>query len=188
ALSEVDPFQEQHRDMAEATIMLPAGPAAARVNLAESPLGVLARLKGKDGAPFLGETEFHAGERLRADYTRGQIMPRLSANWDAAIATGRRAGGSTEISDGALAARQRVERALDAVGPELAGVLVDMCCFLKGLETIEAERGWPARSAKIVLKTALGVLARHYDPRPAARKRPAIVAWGTEGFRPTIGG
>ena len=101
------------------------------------------------------DAEFRAGERLRADYTHGNIMPRLGANWVASVASGRRgagAGSMVELTDAALAARQRVEKAIEAVGPELAGVLIDICCFLKGIETVEMERQWPARSAKIMLK------------------------------------
>lgn len=181
-----DPFQDQHRDLETVGIVLPEGPSTATVNRAESPLGQLMRRRDRGGRPFLTEDEFAAGERLRADYERGRIMPRLGANWEAPIATGRRNGTQAELTDSALAARQRVDRALDAVGPELSGVLVDVCCFLKGLETIESERGWPARSAKIVLRTALGALARHYRPGTnTARGR--ILAWGTADYRPEVG-
>ena len=114
-------------------------------------------------------------------------MPRMGANWQATVSSGRRANGIADLTDSALAARQRVDRAIRAVGPELAGVLIDVCCFLKGLEQVETERGWPVRSAKIVLKTALGALARHYaPPRSACHGRP-LLHWGAEDYRPTIG-
>ncbi|MGB3500305.1 MAG: DUF6456 domain-containing protein [Mesorhizobium sp.] len=155
------------------------------VNLAESPLANLMRRRGRDGRAFLSVAEFEAGERLRADFTRARMMPRLGANWDAAISTGKRGQTSTDLTDGAVAARIRVDDAVVAVGPELSGVLIDVCCFLKGLEMVEAERRWPARSAKLMLKAALGSLARHYHP--PRRKRSAILSWGGEGYRPQIG-
>lgn len=167
----------------------PAGPVPV-VNPAESPLSLLARLKDRNGRAFLGDAEFDAGEKLRSDYTRGRIMPRLGVNWDANAAC-RGSGGSdglADLTDAALAARQRVDRALSAVGPELSGLLVDVCCFLKGLELVERERGWPVRSAKVVLKTALAALARHYDPPGARRRNGRSLHWGTEDFRPSFDG
>ncbi|WP_315919446.1 DUF6456 domain-containing protein [Mesorhizobium sp. SP-1A] len=176
------------RDLQLVTVEGGAGPAAALANLSESPLAQLMRRKGRDGRPFLAIREFEAGERLRADYTRGQIMPRLGANWVASVASGRRAdgGGMAELTDAALGARRRVDKAIEAVGPELAGVLVDVCCFLKGLEQVEMERGWPVRSPKIVLKTALGVLARHYFPQENSARRAKPLHWGAEDYRPSI--
>ena len=186
-----EPFLAPAAEPGNAVVETGAGYETLAVNHAESPLGLLHRRKGKDGRPFIDAREFRAGERLRADYTRGRIMPRLGVNWDSAGSAGRRhgeAGGIVELTDAVLVARRRVEKAIEAVGPELAGVLIDVCCFLKGVEQVETERGWPARSAKVVLKTALGVLARHYEPvREAARgAKPAIVHWGTQDFRPSL--
>jgi hypothetical protein len=176
---------ENHRDIATVTVDMGNGPRTAVVNWSESPLGQLMRRRGRAGEPFLSSAEFQAGERLRADYTRGQIMPRLGANWVASVSSGRRDGGIADLTDAALAARMRVDKAVRAVGPELAGVLVDVCCFLKGMEAVEMERGWPARSAKIVLKTALGVLARHYNPEAGGRQRHTL-HWGAADYRPSI--
>jgi hypothetical protein len=180
--------RRQTGEVGVVSVEMDGQPVAALANLSESPLAQLVRRRTKTGAPFLTAREFEAGERLRADYTRGNIMPRMGANWIASVASGKRAGGGVaELTDVALAARMRVEKAIAAVGPELSGVLVDICCFLKGLELVETERGWPVRSAKIVLKTALAALARHYFPQDSAHgSRPVTLHWGTEDYRPKL--
>lgn len=160
------------------------------VDLDESPLAWLARRKGRDGRPLLAPAEVAAGERLRADFTRAQMGPRVTANWEAAVSSGRRGGPSAglDLSEGALAAKERVMRALDAVGPELSGALLDVCCFLKGLEEVERDRGWPARGAKLVLGLALARLARHYGLTVEGTGPGRIVGWGAPDSRPTIDG
>lgn len=90
-----------------------------------------------------------------------------------------------DLTDSAIAARVAVNRALEAMGPELAGVALDVCCFMKGLETVERERQWPARSAKLMLRTALMVLSRHYNP-PMPARRARVEHWGAEGYRPEL--
>lgn len=183
-----DRFQAQHQNRDIRMVELAGSREFVAVNLKESPLAALAQRKGRDGRAFLSAFELEAGERLRADYDFGQIMPRMSANWEAAVSAGRRGGGNTkaDLSDNALAARQRVNAAIEAVGPELAGVLVDICCFLKGLETVETERCWPRRSAKLMLKTALGVLDRHYRPKTRGDNRRNFVHWGAADYRPRV--
>ena len=82
----------------------------------------------------------------------------------------------------ALAGRLRVDRAMRAIGPELSGVLLDVCCFLKGLETVERERQWPARSAKLVLQTRPGAAspATMAWPQPRPANLPGLRHWGDD--------
>ena len=170
-----------------ATMMVEGRAQIVALNLDESPLASLMRRKAKDGAAFLTIDEYNAGERLRADFDKALMMQRVSANWSAAVSGGRRGAhdGLASLTDSAIAARQRLDKAFDAVGPELSGILTDICCFLKGVEQVERERQWPQRSAKLMLKAGLGSLARHYNPAP----RPVsggIRHWGGEGYRPEI--
>lgn len=183
-----DAFQEQHRDIDNRTVSVDGIRQTARVNALESPLGAIARLKEKSGQAFLTPEAVAAGERLHADFTRAQLQPRLTMAYEPRLASKTRggAGGTADLSDTALAARMRVGRAMEAIGPELCGVALDVCCFQKGLELVERERQWPARSAKLMLRAALMTLARHYaPPRPAGRQSHA---WGAEGYRPDVSG
>ena len=169
------------------------GPAV-EVNADESPIGRLARRSGRDGRPVLSPAAVKAAERLRADFERGHLQPRLTADWTAPTRPRRRSGGAggiAELTDSAIAARGRFNAAIRAIGPEFAGVVTDVSCFLKGLETVERERGWPARSAKLVLGLGLAALARHYGLQDEATGRPVgkkIRHWGAEGYRPKIDG
>jgi len=98
-------------------------------------------------------------------------MPRITANWSASVADGRRGASPASFTEAVIAARQRVRHTLEAAGPEFSGLLVDVCCFLKSLTDVERERNWPARSAKIVLQLGLDRLARHYGLRGEAHGR-----------------
>jgi len=165
AALEIDRFRAQHLALAEHVIDIAHGAQSVTVDEAESPLAWLARRRGRDGRPMIAPHQLLAGERLRADFTRAHMMPRTTSNWASPISSGRRGQtgqGAADFTEAVVASRQRVNRALDAVGPEFSGLLLDLCCFLKGLEDLERDRGWPARSAKVVLQLALDRLARHY--------------------------
>jgi hypothetical protein len=155
------------------------------VDAQESPLAWLARRNLVDSACL------EAGERLRRDLDMALMLPRVTTDWSAHLARGAQAmGAGLHASESAMAARQRVARALAAAGPDLAGLLIDVCGFLKGLETVEAERGWPRRSGKVALVIALGALARHYG-LGAHAKGPAhggLRHWGAQDYRPLIDG
>lgn len=167
--AEVDGFRAQHLDLAVHEIMTDDGIARVLMNDNESPLAWLARRKGRDGRTMIDANQFVAGEKLRADFTRAHMSPRITSSWTAPTGGGGSRNGAGEMTDLIVASRQRVRLALEACGPEFAGVLLDVCCFLHGLEEVERERGWPSRSAKIVLQLALNRLARHYGLEREAR-------------------
>lgn len=157
------PHLAQHADLERRRIAEAGASIEVLVDASESPLAWLARRRGKDGKPLLNAAAVQAGERFRAHVTMAQTIPRTTSNWSDPMGRGQKsAGGVADLADAVIAAQQKVRRALDAVGPELSGVLLDVCAFLKGLEDVERERGWPPRTAKVVLGLALDRLAGHY--------------------------
>lgn len=172
-----------------------SGPEAAPcIDPDESPLAWLRRRKGKDGNPLIAEDEFQAGERLRADFWFAGMTPRVTSRWgEGASDSGRRSspGAGVDLRDNVVAAQTRVRRALAAVGPELSGVLIDVCCHLKGIEDAERQAGWPQRAGKVVLRIALAALARHYGIGAKASEKHdprRVRLWGSTGYRPRLDG
>ena len=172
----------------------PAGGGQTCVDAAESPLSWLRRRKDKSGQPMITAVQFDAGERLRGDLWFAQMTPRVTANWSGTGGGSSRSGGGLgiDIRDNVAAAQQRVRRAMAAVGPMSAGLLLDVCGHLLGLEQVERARGWPPRSGKIALQMALCELGRHYG-LPGAESAPAPLAqrlrhWGVDDYRPRVAG
>lgn len=183
-----DASRPQEADRANDTADAPARPAA--VNLRESPLAWLHRRRTKSGARQISDVQFAAGERLRFDLERGQMLPRVTANWASPVSgTSASQGAPASASDSSLAARERVNAACRAVGPEFSGLLIDVCGFLKGLEQVESERDWPARSAKLLLRMGLDRLARHYGmtvPSGSGNEPSRLRIWQAGDARPTL--
>jgi hypothetical protein len=169
---QIDRFRAQHMVLAKHQVQGPHATITVTVDQTESPLVWLARRKGRDGRPLIEPVQLQAGERLRADFTRAQLMPRTTSDWTGSVSGGARGASPGNFTETMIASRQRVRHALDAVGPEFSGLLLDVCCFLKGIADVETERGWPARSGKVVLQLALDRLARHYGLHARARGKP----------------
>ncbi len=158
------------------------------INDAESPLAWLRSRKDKAGRPLISLEQFMAGERLRSDYERSCLERRVTASWD--LPAGR-SGGNTgaDLSDAALTARQNFNDALDEAGPELASILVQVCCLSAGIEQAERVLDLPQRSGKAVLGLALTALARHYGyirSDSGRRRNSAAGHWALGDYRPAI--
>lgn len=181
------PFAAQHRELRAASVEVDGTRETVAVNAAESPLAWLAGRRDRTGAPMISPQQYEAGRRLAADHARGHGTARVTQSWDASGVRGDAPRDRLAVSEAALDARRRVERALAAVGPGLADVLVAVCCEETGLEAVEKRLGWPARSAKVVLRLALDRLADHYGIAQAARGREwcPTLAWGAPGYRPS---
>lgn len=159
---------------------------------AESPLLWLSRRKDKNGEPMISAIQFAAGERLRRDFTLGHMVPRTTTNWSRfeGLPHHRAAPGSgLDVAERISVAQESVRRALVGVGPDLSGILIDVCCHLKGLEHTERALQWPQRCGKIILRLALNSLARHYGLLPPDHEtlpQPRSRHWGAPDFRPNL--
>lgn len=182
----LEKFQAQHREVED--VVIESREKVTR-NEAESPLAWLARRKGRDGQALIDAAAFAAGERFRRDFTLAGLQPRITSDWSSPVTGAAPGDRGMHITDLMIAARQRLNAALDALGPDFGALIIDVCGFLKGLETVEAEHGWPARSAKVVLGMALNRLAAHYGLASQARgpaRSHAVVHWGSDDYRPKI--
>lgn len=131
------------------------------VNLTESPLGWL-KARG-----LISARQFEAGEKLRGDWERAALGPRVTMCWDAPPPD-RNARGPADPAAPTLAqiaARRRFDAAAKAVGAGLGDVLWRVICAGEGMRDAERALGWPARAGKLVLGFALDRLADHYRIR-----------------------
>ena len=128
-----------------------------RYLVTESPLVGLARRRDKDGQSFLTKDQVRVGERLRQDYELSNLDENDEGNCLALLSES-----NLTLPAGVIAARKRLQLALEELGPGLADVSLQCCCLLNGLELTEKKMGWSSRSGKIVLRIALTRLVEHY--------------------------
>ena len=128
------------------------------VNLAESPLGWL-YARG-----LLSTAQFDAGERLRGDWERAQLAPRVTMTWDSAPIARSRGGTAPDLdpSTSQLDAKRRFEAALAEAGPGMSDILWRVVCSGEGMRDAESALGWPARAGRLVLTLALDRVAKFY--------------------------
>ena len=131
------------------------------VNATESPLGWL------HSRGFVTTRQLEAGERLRSNWERAQLAPRVTMAWSAApVSTG--AGASIfqpDLGGAQIDAKRRFERAVEPAGPGLSDILWRIVCAGEGMREAETALGWPARAGKLVLTLALDRIANFYRIR-----------------------
>jgi len=179
-LLEADAFAAQHRVEA-------AGPEGTKLNLAESPLARLAAAAGGEPA-FLARHQVEAGERVRRLVERARLNPRLTMSYSAAhVAGGKGASHAGEMTDMAADARKALARLHEALPRDCAEVVLDVCGLEKGLQQVESERGWPRRSAKLVLRIGLDRLAEVWGIGAVAVGRERGTRAWMDGERVSMG-
>ncbi len=107
------------------------------VNLAEFPLGWLF------ARGHVTQRQFDAGERLRCDWERAQLAPRVTMAWDAAPLSNGRGGSALDVDLGGaqIDARDRFHAAVASAGPGLADVLWRVVCAGEGMREAETVLG-----------------------------------------------
>lgn len=173
---DADAFAAQHRVMVTDATGL-------RLNLEESPLARLA----SGERPFLERHQVEAGERVRKLCERAQLQAKVTMTYSAAhTAGGKGISRASDITDLAAEARRALNALHAALPADCAGVVLDVCGLLKGLQQVETERGWPRRSAKLVLRIGLEQAAAFFGLAPVAVGGSAKRRmWGE---RPTVVG
>jgi hypothetical protein len=126
----------------------------------EAPDAVLRLASSGQGEAFLAAHQVEAARRLALLFVRARLTQRMTMSYDPARIGGSRDGSRQgELADSALQARRLLDGLAGKMPRDCWSILVDICGFDKGLQEIEMERGWPRRSAKLVLRIGLDQLA-----------------------------
>lgn len=150
SLLDAGAFAAQHR-------VLRSRPKGELINIAESPL---ARL-GQGPFAYLQPHHLEAGERVRRLVERAELQPRVTMSYSASRTAGIPSN-KNDISDLAADSRRALADIHNKLPADCVSVVIDVCGYLKGLQEVERDRGWPRRSAKLVLRIGLEQLALHF--------------------------
>lgn len=162
------PFAEQHRDMAGRTVMEADGEHVSWAVKDTTP-ALTRYLKPQGDKPALLErVHASAAEILVRDYELSALTSHVTMNWSPTPGASQR-GAPKDRSDAPstrLDAQSRFLDALNAVGPGLDRLLMNILIRECGMAVSERELGWPARMGAPALKLALDRLAIHYRLKP----------------------
>jgi hypothetical protein len=122
----------------------------------ETPEAVQRLLGGRAGEAYLDAHHAEAARRLARLFGRARMMQRVTMSYDPARAGGsRQRPQQVDLADSAAEARRTLAGLARAMPRDCWDILTDVCGFDKGLQLIEADRNWPRRSAKLVLRISL---------------------------------
>jgi hypothetical protein len=144
------------------------------------PEAVLRLTAGKDGDTFLAPHHFEAARLLVRLFERARLRQRVTMSYDASRIGGR--GGRPmqgDLADSAADARKHLNDLARQLPPDCWGVLTDICGFDKGLQQVETERGWPRRSAKLILRVGLDHVGGRFglSAEATGRDQARMTAW-----------
>lgn len=125
----------------------------------------LGGLSNGAGVAWLNADELAAARMLRADWEQSQQGLTRGSDLAAAPQSGNARGpGNAQERRMAIRcdAQRRIAKALDELAQPLRRIVERVCLSEQGLEAIERDEGWPARSAKLALKLGLAQLASAY--------------------------
>jgi Domain of unknown function (DUF6456) len=162
---------------------------SAPLNLNESPLTRLS-ISVNGTRPFLQPHHVESGERVRRLFERARMLQRTTMSYDPNRLPDSSRSGDTggDLSGSAMDARRELARLREILAEDCASAVFDVCGYMKGLQTIELERNWPRRSAKLVLRVGLEQLASYFGLSAVATGRPSRKTrhWADAGARPHI--
>lgn len=141
----------------------------------------------KSATGFLEPHHLEAARRVAGLFERAHLSQRVTMRYAPVPATTRNTGARGEITDMAADARKALAVIYRSLPSDCAAVVMEVCCYDKGLQAIEAERGWPRRSAKLVLRIGLDHLAARFGLSATARgpDAQACYGWMDEGAKPS---
>jgi len=165
-----DRFAAQHRRLQPRPVIQADGRIA--LALANADISPVARYAvDRPGRPaLLSRVHVTAADRLRADYDASTLRSRVTSDWSGVPRSGLRGGHDpADAPARALDARERVMNALEAAGPGLDRLLVNIVIRETGMERALRDLDWPDKAGATALHLALDRLAIHYGLKRAAR-------------------